>query len=353
MRESVLPRLCCAACRGNLAWKTFRAGADGVIEEGVAWCEHCRGWYPIEESLLELLPPDLAYHEDRRRFWQRCQTELSALGLEAPAQQAAEPSAAEAQRHQQQHFDWYGNNDGQTYGSYSEMPFWRAVDDLTFADWKKQVRPGGWLLDVGCAQGRSTFPFMDLPLHIVAFDISKVLIRQAVARYRSRPHQAEATFFVGDGSRLPVRDQSFDHMLFYGVLHHLPDPAHTCREIARILKPGGSFFACENNRTIFRGLFDLLMKVKLLWKDEPGTHSLMTAADLRQWFAQTDVQLDCSTRVFAPPHLVNLLGYGLGSRFLRGSDWLGRAVPFLQKSGGLLLIRGRRGGANGASPEGG
>jgi ubiquinone/menaquinone biosynthesis C-methylase UbiE len=300
--------------------------------------------------LLELLPAGLGYPEDRKRFWDRYQTDLHALDL-APEAGEVNPASVEAQRHQQKHFDWYGGNDKQTYSGYEQMPFWKAIDADTFADWRRQVRPGSWLLDVGCAQGRSTFNFMDLPINIVGFDISKVLIRQAIQRYRQQAYAADATFFVGDGSNFPFRSESFDYVLIYGVLHHLPDPAKTCGDIARVLKPGGMYFGSENNQTVFRSLFDLLMKINTLWYDEPGAHSVISARQLSQWFANTPVRVECGTRVFVPPHLVNWLGKSLGTWLLHGSDRVGGLLPFLRNQGGLIMIRGYRTGESAATAD--
>ena len=92
---------------------------------------------------------------------------------------------------------------------------------------------------------------MDCDIHIVAFDVSKALIRQAIARYQEGNHRARAVFFAADVSRFPFRDETFDTVLVYGVLHHLADPAAACREISRVLKPQGSYFGQENNRTVF------------------------------------------------------------------------------------------------------
>jgi SAM-dependent methyltransferase len=348
MLESLLPHLCCAICRGPLHCQAFRRRVPGEIEQGVAWCPGCGAWFPIEDGLLELLPPGLAYVQDRQRFWEAHGTPLRQLGLQPFA--VTDPSAVEAQRIQQQHFDWYAANDRQTYSSYEQMPFWRAVDAAVFAEWRRQVRPGGWLLDVGCAQGRSTIHFMDLPLHIVGFDVSKALVRQALDQYRRQGYAARATFFVGDGARLPFVPQSFDYVLIYGVLHHLPDPAATCRQVAEVLRPGGLYFGSENNRTVFRRLFDLLMKLNPLWHEEAGAQPLIAAGDLRRWFAGTPVQTTSGTRVFVPPHLVNLLGGRWGRRLLRLTDLLGRWTPFVRNHGGLIMIQGRHTGSAAATP---
>lgn len=297
--------------------------------------------------MLELLPPGLAYAEDRGRFWEAHHAALRRLGLQPFA--VADPDGVAAQRVQQRHFDWYASNDTQTYSSYEKMPFWRAVDALVLADWKRQVRPDGWLLDIGCAQGRGTFPFLDLPINVVGFDVSKALVRQALDRYRSQPYAARAAFFVGDASRLPFVPHSFDYVLIYGVLHHLPDAAATCRQLADVLRPGGRYFGCENNQTIFRRLFDLLMKLNPLWHEEAGTQPLMAARHLRQWFAGTAVEVACDTRVFLPPHLFNLLGRW-SLPLLRLTDWLGKWTPVLRHHGGLLLIEGRHTGPAVAEP---
>jgi SAM-dependent methyltransferase/uncharacterized protein YbaR (Trm112 family) len=342
VHDAVLTALRCAICSGPLQWQAYDRRRADEVEQGVAWCPACGGWFPIEDGLLELLPPGLAYAEDRRRFWRAHVGRLVALGLEPFREGAAD--ALEAQRKQQRHFDWYAGNDKQTYSAYERMPFWRTVDADVFAEWRRQVRPGAWLLDVGCAQGRAAFHFLDLPIQLVGFDVSKALVRQAIDACRARYCRARATFFVGDASRLPFGPSCFDYVLVYGVLHHLPDPAAVCRSIAEVLCPGGVYFGSENNQTVFRRLFDLLMWLAPLWHEEAGAQPLISARQLQRWFAGTPVRVDCEARVFAPPHLVNLLGGRWGARLLRLADAVGRRLPVVRRHGGLLMIHGRHEG---------
>src|SRR4051812_34557849 len=95
MYESLLPRLCCAVCRGSLKWQAYQMRMPGEINTGVAWCKTCHSWFPVEGGLLELLPPALAYVEDRQRFWKTHQPRLEALGLRPFA---ADGAALDAQR---------------------------------------------------------------------------------------------------------------------------------------------------------------------------------------------------------------------------------------------------------------
>src|SRR5947208_2664248 len=100
MRESVLQRLCCAVCRGPLQARSYELTTRGEIECGIAWCTACRSWYPIEGGLLELLPPRLAYVEDRRRFWRAHLRDLRSLDLYFQ-NGAIGPDTVDAQRKQQ------------------------------------------------------------------------------------------------------------------------------------------------------------------------------------------------------------------------------------------------------------
>jgi len=342
MRQAVVPLLRCAACQaGDLAHVAFDLGEDGTTKDGVLYCQACGHWYPVADGLLELLTGRLSYHEDRQRFWDRFSDRLAKLGLRPDADRG-DTTSARLQATQQQHFDWYANNTTQTYGEYEQSSFWQAADKLAFEAWRQEIRPGSWVLDIGCAQGRSTFKLMDLDIDIVGFDVSKNLIRQAIQRYRTGTHAGRATFFVADASTFPFVDEVFDYVLVYGVLHHLPDPSATCREVARVLKRGGAYFGSENNQTVFRAPFDLLQKIKPIWHEEAGPEALISDQTLRQWFQPTTVSIETTTRVFLPPHLINLLSGSAGYGLLRSTDRIGRAIPFIRDNGGLILVHGTK-----------
>lgn len=342
MRSEILRLLLCPECLASpLEHAPFSRSPDGAIDSGVAWCVHCEAWYPIEDGILELLRAPLAYAEDRDRFWKKHEARLRDLGL---AKNRAGPPGPHdvATRQQQTHFDWYAANDTQTYNTYETMPFWRAADALAFGPWREEIRPGRRLLDVACAQGRSTFPWMDLDIEIVAFDISKALIRQAKQRQDSLRPRARATFLVADAARFPFATDAFDYVLAYGVLHHMPDPAQTCREIARVVRLGGTFFGSENNQTVFRKAFDFLQSLSPLWHEEAGEHPLISFAKLRRWLEPAGFDLALKTSVFLPPHVVNWFRRSGADTLLRATDRLAHAIPLVRDQGGLILIRAEK-----------
>lgn len=343
MYPEVISRLRCAhCCSDNVNLETFTAAEDGDVREGVIWCVDCRTWHPIEDGLLDMLLGGLAYADDRARFWHTYESRLTPLGL-TPDDPPAETADRKLQRVQQEHFDRYSGDGHIEYLSDFEVkPFWVAADQIANNPWREQIQPGSWLLDVGSANGRSTFKMADLDINILGFDVSKHMIRQAINRYRAGSYRARASFFAADGMQFPLRDAAFDYVLIYGVLHHMPDPGVICKHVGRVLKPGGLYLGHENNQTIFRPIFELLQKINLLWHEEAGPEALISQSRLHDWFAGTGVTLNVKTSVFVPPHLINLTNRSLGYQILKITDTIAQHLPVVKDNGGILLIQGEK-----------
>ena len=342
MNLELIQLLRCPAC-GEVSLRAVDFSEDGRSEiyNGVVMCGSCPAWYPIEDELLELLAGALAYRDDRRRFWDQHSGRLTALGLTWDSTDLDQVRMA-PQKHQQAHSDWYADNTLQTYSDYERLPFWQAVDAVTVSCWKEYLGQQQLVLDLGCAQGRSTSKLGDLDIRVIGFDVSKALVRQAMRREDRAQWRARTTFFVGDAARLPFRDEAFHAVLVYGVLHHLTDPQSTVRDIARVLTPGGFCFALENNKTILRVIFDLLQRVLPAWYEEAGEHALMSVSELEEWFRSAGLTAEVETSIFVPPHLLNLLSPSTGEWIVRRTDRLLRSVALTRRQGGLVRATARK-----------
>ncbi|MFC4359712.1 class I SAM-dependent methyltransferase [Halobium salinum] len=53
-------------------------------------------------------------------------------------------------------------------------------------------------------------------------------------------------FLVGDFDELPFADDSLDHVFTMEAFYYAADPDHTLEEVARVLKPGGTFYCAVN-----------------------------------------------------------------------------------------------------------
>lgn len=113
-------------------------------------------------------------------------------------------------------------------------------DDELFREKVLEVlRPEHALLDLGAGAGIvPQMNFKGLCAHVCGLDPDE--------RVRVNPHLDEGR--VGVGETIPWPDGVFDVVTADNVLEHLDDPAAVLREIARVLKPGGTFLAKTPNR---------------------------------------------------------------------------------------------------------
>ncbi len=85
------------------------------------------------------------------------------------------------------------------------------------------------ILDIGCGTGVLGEVFDDSA--VVGIDISSDMVRVA----RKRLHDT----LVGDGSRLPFRDDSFDAAVFNAVIFLIPDGENAIKEAMRVVRDNG------------------------------------------------------------------------------------------------------------------
>ena len=69
---------------------------------------------------------------------------------------------------------------------------------------------------------------------------------EMVGNARSYTEDTDLGFLVGDFDELPLADDSVDHVWSMEAFYYAADPEHTLSEIARVLKPGGTFYCAVN-----------------------------------------------------------------------------------------------------------
>jgi demethylmenaquinone methyltransferase/2-methoxy-6-polyprenyl-1,4-benzoquinol methylase len=115
------------------------------------------------------------------------------------------------------------------------------------------VRPGDAVLDVGCGTGDLSFACLGAGAGFV-FGID--FARPMVVRARQKAIERRAgivSFGVGDATRLPVADETFDVWCSAFVVRNIPDLDAALSEARRVLKPGGRIGILEIPR-MERGL---------------------------------------------------------------------------------------------------
>ena len=120
---------------------------------------------------------------------------------------------------------------------------------------------GGRALEMGCGRGVGTNLIFDLfgADSVDAFDLDARMV--ALARERLRPRGSRARLWVASATTIPVASSTYDAVFDFGIIHHIPEWRVALREVERVLKPGGIFYAEEMlgafiTHPIARRLFD-------------------------------------------------------------------------------------------------
>lgn len=124
--------------------------------------------------------------------------------------------------------------------------------DRKFAVLSDEIRvllPVGAYLDAGCGDGRflAALPALGpVPDRVVGVDIADSIL--ATARRAAASVGLDVELVRGNLERLPFGDAEFDLVVSIQVLEHLLDPAAGVRELARVVRPGGTLLLSTDNR---------------------------------------------------------------------------------------------------------
>jgi ubiquinone/menaquinone biosynthesis C-methylase UbiE len=119
-------------------------------------------------------------------------------------------------------------------------PFWGWIQELIVLKVLRQqisLRKGKVVLEIGCGNGNGTKLIKKYfkPKEIYGIDLDPKMIEIA-----QKKQKAEGVFFtVGDAAKLPYKDQMFDAVFDFGVIHHIAAWKECLKEVKRVLKPGG------------------------------------------------------------------------------------------------------------------
>lgn len=104
------------------------------------------------------------------------------------------------------------------------------------------VSPGDCLLDVGCGEGRHCFGALERGARVVGLDLDTDSLKKGHGPLRARAKQLtrSGAMLRGDAFRLPFADARFDRAICSEVMEHVHDYRGAARELARVVRPGGT-----------------------------------------------------------------------------------------------------------------
>ena len=152
---------------------------------------------------------------------------------------------------------------GPTYDRYSALlsfgqdPRWRR-----FLVSRLDVGPHDTVLDVAAGTGLVTRELVRrFGCSVVALDQSPEMLAVAAERTRDLP----VRIVQGRAENLPFADGEFAGLTFTYLLRYVDDPAATVRELARVVRPGGTMAMLEFDvpRGVWRPAWELWVRAGL------------------------------------------------------------------------------------------
>lgn len=99
------------------------------------------------------------------------------------------------------------------------------------------AQKGRRVLEIGCGMGTDSRYISKKGCNITSLDLSYDNVLYATKGMRL--FQLNNTGVNADAENLPFKDNSFDVVYSFGVLHHTPDTQKAINEVKRVLKPKG------------------------------------------------------------------------------------------------------------------
>ena len=121
--------------------------------------------------------------------------------------------------------------------------------DLAFDDILERLKPtpNNTILDAGCGYCYHTVRLTRGGCKITAVDFSEAALSEAQKTIERANIEGQVSLQKGDLTALPFADASFDFVISWGVLMHIPQMETALFELSRVLKPGGTLVLSENN----------------------------------------------------------------------------------------------------------
>jgi SAM-dependent methyltransferase len=105
---------------------------------------------------------------------------------------------------------------------------------------------GARVLEIGAAQG--TYLVALSRLGFRAQGVEPWAPALTTAKELAKHTGVETDITLASGESLPFEDETFDFAVAISVMEHVDDPLEVCREVARVLKPGGGFYFYTGSR---------------------------------------------------------------------------------------------------------
>jgi ubiquinone/menaquinone biosynthesis C-methylase UbiE len=145
------------------------------------------------------------------------------------------------------------------YGWVAATPHMRLLRSFV-ARRAARMTERGEAVDLGCGPGLLVIELAQRSpeLHVTGMDLSDELLAQGEEYARRAGLSDRVSFKKGDVKQIPFPDSTLDLVVSTLSLHHWSDPVAVLDEVARVLRPGGSFLLFDLRRDMIAPVWLLL-----------------------------------------------------------------------------------------------
>lgn len=117
--------------------------------------------------------------------------------------------------------------------------YWSSVEWAAVRPWLPR---GGRALEIGAGRGIASYALAREGFDVLALEPDpSALVGAEAIRGLARATSTRIDVVIGTSESIPVEGGQFDLVFARAVLHHTRDLDAACREVFRVLKPGGRF----------------------------------------------------------------------------------------------------------------
>ena len=197
MRRELLSWLSCPECRKDLKLQVI-SEENGEIKEGILECQ-CSKKYSIKKYIPRFVESDKYVSSFSFEWAKHSKTQLDSYNINKIMRDTSRKQ----------------------FQSRIDFPLEELKDKL--------------VLDVGCGMGRYAEVVSQYGAIVIGIDLSYSIdfAYQNLGNFEN-VHLIQADIFS-----LPFKDETFDFIYSYGVLHHTPEGEKAFKQLPRLLKKGG------------------------------------------------------------------------------------------------------------------
>jgi ubiquinone/menaquinone biosynthesis C-methylase UbiE len=225
----------------------------------------------------------------------------------------------------------YYDEFSQSYELHRSRGYHALIDDLEVELAQRYCQQAA-ILEAGCGTGLILGRLARQARQAVGLDLSAGMLGSAVRR--------ELTVVQGSVDELPFADASFDTVLSFKVLAHVPAIVQAIRELSRVTRHGGHLVLEFYNRYSLRTLIKVLKKPSRIghsFNDEDVFTRFDSLAEIRRYLpAGLHLVRHRGVRVLTPLAQAHSLP-GVGA-LLSVAERLAADAPLLSRLGGFLIV---------------